>query len=233
MSTLSDYLDALDDLAPGEHPVDETELNNRKTKAVNKALEIHSRHKPRIIVEDIAGDGGNEYALSSLGYWENVFSWLIHVEYPADEGNHPGVLSRDSWALYEKPTGPVLLFLDMTPDTGRSIRITYTGRHFINDSSCSVAASDEEAVQSLAACLYCKMLSATYALDQDGTITADSVDQNGRSRKYLELAKTYCSEYFDHMGIREGKPKPVSLIQDQDVIYPWGVDRLTHPKKWR
>ena len=46
-------------------------------------------------------------------------------------------------------------------------------------------------------------------------------------------AKAYRKEYNEHMNIQDGRPKPACHIQDQDVNYPWGWDRLTHPRRRR
>ena len=98
---------------------------------------------------------------------------------------------------------------------------------------CTVDDADIAAVESLAASFYCRMLSAAYALSQDATIAADSVDHGSRRNNFSALAREYRREYDDHMGIRSDRPKPASLNQDQDVIYPWGSDRLTHPRRRR
>jgi len=234
MSTLFDYTEAIEVLAPGEHPVDEAKLQTAREKAVARAMDAHSRHKPVVVVEDVDGDGGFDYALSGLASWEDNFSVIRQVEYPVDDDDEtPGILEDNEWAIYEKPSGRVLRMVSSTPQTGESIRVTYTARHACTVSDCSVDAGDEEAVQSLAASFFCRILSAMHAQDQDSTIDADSVDHAGKRREYEALAKTYRGEYYNHMGIKEGRPKPASHTQDQDVDYPWGQDRLTHPRRRR
>ncbi len=234
MSTLSDYTAAIEDMVPGSHPVEAADLEDLKVKAVAKAMNGHAKHKPVLVVEDIAGNGGFDYALADLAAWVQEFSQIRQVEYPVDDSDeNPNVLDAADWTIYAKPSGKVLRFLNSKPSAAESIRITYTGRHSCTAISCTVAAGDEEAVQSLAASSYCQFLAAAYAQDQDSTIAADTVNQAPRHNAFLKLAKEYRQQYDEHMGITAGKPKAAVAIADQDVNYPGGMDRLTHPGRYR
>jgi hypothetical protein len=234
MSTLSDFTAALDDLAPGSHPVDTGDLDDMRAKAVAKAMDTHGKHRPRMVVEDVSGTGGFDYALADLASWSDGMSAVSQVEYPVDDTDeNTAMLEGNDWMIYTKPAGNVLRLLNAKPAATESIRITYTARHSCTVTDCTVAAADEEAVQSLAAAYYCKMLAAVYALDQDSTIAADTVNQGPRHRAFMELSAKYRAEYDDHMGITPGKPKPAVAISDQDVNYPGGMDRLTHPRRYR
>ena len=234
MTTLTDYREAIVDLVPGSHPLDASDLVDAQTKAVAKAMDAHSKHRPVTVVEDVAGDGGFDYALADLEDWADGFSVVREVEYPVDDTNEtPDILDGADWTIYAKPSGEVLRFLNDKPSTDESLRVTYTARHSCNDEGCTVKAGDEEAVQSLAASFYCKILAAAYALDVDSTIAADTVNQGPRHAAFLKLADQYRGEYNDHMGIQAGKPKPAVAIGDQDVTYPGGADRLTHPGRYR
>jgi len=237
MSTVAEYIAAIDELVPGTHGLGTDE----KTRAVNSAVNLHSKYSPRKVVEDVDGDGGFDYALSGLESWEEGFSSIVQVEYPVDDDDEAAdILEESDWAIYEKPTGKVLRFLAGRPAVGESIRVTYTVRHaFVQpedeeeDPQATVTAADEQAVQSLAASFFCRMIAAANAENQDSTISADSVDQTSKRREYEAQAAKYRNEYNEHMGISPGKPKPASINQDQDISYPWGWDRLTHPRRWR
>lgn len=234
MTTRSDYIEAVEELVPGDHPLVAADLEKLKIKAVAKAMDSHSRHRPQVIVEDLDGDGGFDYAVSGLASWEDDFSVIRQVEYPVDDDDEtPDILQNDAWTVYEKPGGKVLRFLEDSPTADEDIRVTYTARHACTVSACSVAAGDHEAVQSLAAHFFCKMLSAAYTLDQDSTIDADSVDHGGRSRAYQGLAKQYLADYNDHMGITPGKQKAASVTKDQDKAASWAGDNLTHKRRYR
>lgn len=234
MTTRADYIEAVSELVPGDHPVTAADLEKLKVKAVSKAMDHHSRQQPRVVVEDMDGDGGFDYAVSGLASWEDGFSVIRQVEYPVDDDDEtPDILQHDEWTIYEKPAGEYLRFLNDTPASTEDFRVTYTARHTCTASACTVAAGDHEAVQSLAAHYFCKMLAAAYALDQDSTIGADSVDHGGRSRKYNDLAKQYLSDYNSHMGIVSGKPRAASVTRDQDKDASWAGDRLTHRRRYR
>ena len=55
MARLGDFINAIEDLIPGDHPVTDRQLDRMKNRAVDKALGVHSRHRPRRIVEDVCG----------------------------------------------------------------------------------------------------------------------------------------------------------------------------------
>jgi len=234
VTTRADYIEAVGELVPGDHPLAAADLEKLKIKAVAKAMDHHSRQKPQVVVEDLDGDGGFDYAVSGLASWADEFSVIRQVEYPVDDDDEtPDVLQGDEWTIYEKPAGEYLRFLNDSPASTEDIRVTYTARHACTVSACTVAGGDHEAVQSLAAHFFCKMLAAAYALDQDSTIDADSVEHGGRSRKYRELAKQYLSDYDNHLGITSGKPKAASVTKDQDKTASWAGDHLTHKRRYR
>ena len=234
MSTLNDYIAALAELVPGTHPVEDDETYSKLSKAVAKSMDVHSKHKPRSVVEDVSGDGGFDYALADLAAWVDEFSQVVQVEYPLDDTSEDeDILDACDWKIYKKPAGSYLRFLSDTPAADETLRVTYTGRHTCTGSACTVAAGDEEAVQSLGASFYCKMLAAVYAQDGDSTIDADVVNQTPKHRVFLDLSGKFRAEYNDHMGIVPGKPKAAVAISDQDVNYPGGMDRLTHPRRYR
>ena len=242
MATLADYKAAIQDLVPGAHPLSAGDLSSVQERAVNRAMSTHSKHRPRTVVEDISGSGAFDYDLSvALASWDEAFSSVSSVEYPADDTDErvPSVDSNE-YRIYEKPTtGKCLRFLEQAPATGEKIRVTYTAPHaFVlgdDEDECTVESRDEDAVQALAASVYAKMLVAAYTLNNDSTIKADSVAHGNQAEGFRELSKDYLGEYYDHMGLDpENKgPRPACVVQDFDLDYPHGWDRLTHPRKYR
>ncbi len=90
--------------------------------------------------------------MSALASWVDEFSDIREVEYPVDDTVlNVSILEPEDWIIYTKPSGKVLRLLNENPSASESMRITYTGRHICDGSGCTVAAGDEEAVQSLAA----------------------------------------------------------------------------------
>ena len=234
MPTSADYITALASLVPGDQPVAALALTAMQNKAIGKAMDAHSKNRPRRVVADVSGTGAFDYALTGLTSWQDNFSAILQVEYPVDDADQVAdVLDPATWSIYEKPTAKVLRLLEDTPAVGEKMRVTYTARHTCSVSACTVDAGDTEAVQSLAAHFLCRMLAAAHALDQDATIQADVVNHGGRRKEYEALARAYRAEYNDHMGIVDGKPRAACAIQDQDVSYPGGADRLTHTRRQR
>lgn len=230
MSTRQDYLTAVGNLVQGEFPLGETE----KLLAISLAVKEHSKNSPRIVVEDEDGDGGFDYLLSLLADWSEGFSVIKQVEYPVDDTEaEADVLQDDAWQIYQKPAGKCLRFLEDKPAATEDIRVTYTALHTCTDTACTISASEEEAVQMLAAAHFCNMLAVYYAQNQDSTISADVVDHKSKSADYAARARTYRKLYFDQMGIEEGKTPAASVTRDQDSYTSWRNDHLTHPRKYR
>jgi len=230
MSNRQDYISAVEKFVQGELPLGEADI----ILAIGMAVKAHSRHKPRVIVEDEDGDGGFDYAVTLLSYWSDGFSVIKQVEYPVDDTDEtPDILQDDEWMIYETPSGKFLRFTEDEPTSSEDFRVTYTGLHTCTDSACTVEGFDEEAVQALAAAYFCDMLATYYAQSQDSTIEADVVDHMGKGGEYSKRAKGFRKMYFDHLGIKEGQTMPASVTYDQDKKASWASDKLTHKKKYR
>ncbi len=230
MSTRQDYITALASLVGGELPLGEID----QIVAIGVAVAEHSRQRPRIVVEDEAGNAGFDYAVSLLAAWSDGLSVIKTLEYPVDDTDEtPDILQDDAWIMYQKPAGMYFRFVEDKPAATESIRVTYTAPHTCSDTSCTIKNCDETAVQSLAAAHFCNMLAAYYAQTQDSTISADSVDHTSKSREYAARARAYRKLYFDHMGIVEGQKTAASVTRDQDKAGSWAGDKLTHPKRYR
>ena len=230
MSNRQEYIEAVETLVQGDLPLGEPEI----ILAISMAVKEHSRHRPRVVVEDEDGDGGFDYALSLLSYWADGFSAIKRVEYPVDDDDEtPDILQDDRWTIYETPSGKFLRFLENTPSASEDMRVTYTALHTCTDSACTVEGFDEEAVQALAAANFCGMLATYYAQSQDSTIDADSVNHSSKTRDYEARRKTLRKMYFDHIGIQEGKAPAASVTRDQDKKPSWQGTRLTHPSRYR
>ncbi|MBN1104754.1 MAG: hypothetical protein JXL84_15150, partial [Deltaproteobacteria bacterium] len=195
MGNRQEYIAEIKKLVPGDNlAAGEPEI----ILAISQAMKIHSRHRPREIVEDVSGDDGFEYSLEDLEHWSVDFSTVRQVEYPVDDDNEtPDILQREEWAIYEKPDGVYLRFLDETPSSDESMRITYTAIHTCTDSDCTVSGFDEDAVQALAAGCFCEILATAYAQDQDSTINADSVDHKSKADAYQRRASALKKAYYD------------------------------------
>lgn len=226
-----DYITAVSSLVPGDFLPGE----GAKILATGQAVKTYSRHRPRIVVEDEAGSGAFDYAVSLLAEWSDGFSMVQQVECPVDDTNDSAeILDEDAWIIYPKPAGDYLRFLEDVPAVGNTFRVTYTALHTCTDMACTVKAIDEEAVQSLAAALYCEILATWFAQNQDSTIQADSVDHTSKSRDYAARAKAFRKIYRDHLGLKETDTVPAAAsVGDLDMKYPGGGERLTHARSDR
>lgn len=202
--------------------------------AVQAALSKYSQHRPRVVAEDVDGDGGFDYALADLTEWSEGFSAIHVIEYPVDDDSSAtSLVDDDDWQYYRAPSGRYLRFLAESPGTDETIRISYTTMHRVDATENTVPDADESAVQILSAAYFCDMLAAWYAQSQDSTIQADSVDHKSRGSEYAARARAFRKLYYDHIGTAEGKKAAASITKDQDFNGSWGGDRLTHPKRWR
>lgn len=230
MSTATAYLTVLGNLVPGTMPLTTAD----KTAAISAAVIEHSRNRPRVVVEDVTGDGGFDYELADLAAYTAGFSTVRQVEYPVAETlRQPNILIEDDWVIYPKPAGDYLRLLQATPTAAYKIRITYTALHTLTAQSGTIPAHHDTAVQTLAAAIFCHMLAAYYSQSEDGIIAADSVQHSNRAREYAIRAKTYRGIYYDLIGAEEGKAPAVSITSDQDLHIAGGMDRLTHPARYR
>ncbi len=78
------------------------------------------------------------------------------------------------------------------------------------------------------------MLSNRYAQLTEPTIQADAVDHKSKSFEYSQRARDLEKVFRDHLGITGSNEVGAGMaVKDWDVNFPWGEDRLTHPRRWR
>lgn len=234
MKNLSEYSARLDRLLleqAGELSADDKEA------AVTNAVAEHSRLRPQKKPHEIPGDGAAfDFPLGAAPGpldWEPEFSKILRVEYPAGR-REPVYLEDEDWQLYHKTTGQVLRLLSATPSAAEKILLTYTARHAVTMSSGTVPDADFEAVCHLAAAYALSALANRYLHNQSSTLSADVVDHKSKSADAAAAARRERGEYFAHLGIKEGDAVTAGMaFKDHDVDYPWGGDRLTHPRRQR
>jgi hypothetical protein len=195
--------------------------------SITEALRRYSKHRPRVTAEDITGNGTHEYNLPTG--WEEGFSVVKEIEYPV--GDTPRTLiDDDDWEIYDTPTGKYLRLLSAAPETTETFRVRFTLLH----TETTVPDADIDAVACLAGALCCEMLANAYAQTGDPTIGADSVNYRTKAQEFAARAKRLRELYLSHLGIKEiDTAPPASVTKDMDRGYPWGGDRLTHPRRWR
>ncbi len=193
-----------------------------------EALSYFSRDYPRMRVADIVADGGYQYNLPTD--WQAGVSWLQKVEYPTGK-RAPVYLEAADYSIYKSTVGEKLLLINHTPQAGEILRLSYT-TPYDEASLDEIPASMQDGLVLLASALCCEALSRIYAQTSDSTIEADVVDYHGKSNAYAQRAKELQQRYNNFMGKQKG-PGAASAVKDLDVDYPWGGDRLNHPRKQR
>jgi len=197
------------------------------TSNIDEAIGVYSKYRPREIVEDITGDGGHDYALPAS--WNAGFSVIRDIEYPV--GNVPETLLEEGeWKIYRSPSGEKIRLIYATPGSTETFRVRYTALH----TEATIPASDLDAVANLAAALCCEMLANAFAMTGDPAIAADSVNYHSKASEFTKRARSFRDLFTRHLGITDGASvAAAAAVKDMDRDYPWGGDRLTHPRRQR
>lgn len=213
-----------------------------RDRAIFMAQKRFSKDKPLVKKYDITATGAYSYALPStgVGTWIKGFSTLISVEFPADKQD-PVYLEDEDYIIFEDDTSETLRFPTSSPDSD-TIRIEYTVPWTLTKDTSNIEDVDEYAFACLAASICMRYLAAYFAQTQKPSLDIDVIDYQRRVVEYTDLANDLENIYRDHLGMpRIGAKKsdmgtPVtaaSLAKDLDIIFPWGEDYITHPKRWR
>lgn len=223
---LADYRTKLDQVLEDLAAVlDQT----KKDAAIQEAVILHSHHEPQMKLQDLAGNGtAVEFAVPSD--WIDGASVIRQVEYPKGT-RPPDYLDRDEYRTYRTPTGLVTQF-DTAPASGATARVSYTTLHVVSASVGTIPDHRVDAVCNLAAMVACQWLANRFSQQGDSTIGADSVDHKSKAAEYSGRARELKRAYLDAMGITDlAGPKAANVNQDWDQGYPWGMDRITHPRR--
>jgi len=211
-----------------------------KTEALDGAirqaiLQRYSKDRPQEKVSDVSGNGTALLAVPTG--WEDGFSRLVKeegIEYPVGSVP-PTYLEDDQWRMYRDTAAPKIMLLSAQPAASETIRLKWTQRHA--EDASTVRIEDFEALSDYAAALAFDLLAARHVPTGDATLAADTVNYRTKPQEYLGLAKKFAARYFTHMGIdpeakAEAGPALAIGEVDQDIAGS-GVDRLTHPGRWR
>ena len=200
-------------------------------KAIGHGADQFSRVRPRIVVADVTGTGSNDYTPPSG--WIEQFSTVRSIEFPT--GNVPSTLLEDGdYEIYRTPTAEKIRLLKDKPTASETFRVTFPGLHSITASTGTIGDGDFRAVCHLVAAIACRMLANRYAQLQQPTLGADVADHKSKAQEYASRARDLYAVYRQHIGADKDAQVPgASVVQDWDQNFPWGEDRLTHPRRWR
>ena len=204
--------------------------DTKKEAAIQEAVVWHSRHEPQEKLQDLAGDGTTaEFAVASD--FVQGLSTVRSIEYPQGKRPPEYLEKHDDFLLYRKPTGLFHQFLTV-PASAKVARVTYTALHVVSATAGTVPDHRFDAVCTLAAAVSCQWLANRFSQQGDSTIGADSVDHKSKAAEYASRARELERTYMKALGITDlGGPPAASATRDWDQGYPFGIDRLTHPRK--
>lgn len=191
------------------------------------ALERYSKHRPKVDVVDITGDGTHDYATPTG--WIDEFSSIVSVEYPV--GDVPeSLLDADDYKIYQTTSAKKVRLINDAPPATETFRVSFT----VPRTATTVPSGDVDAVAKLAASFCLEELANAFAQTGDSTIGADVVNYHSKSSEFAARAKRLMQLYKEHMGLKDGDTAPAAaVIRDFDQKYPGGLDRLTHPRRAR
>jgi len=202
-------------------------------------LQVHSKYRPQELVSDVAGNGTALLALPThaSGTFEDGFSRVTQIEYPKDN-IPPSVLEGDQWQMYRTPSALQIMLLESKPGATETVRVTWTARH--KDDASTIPEPHFEAVCDAAAAVGFEMLAAAHAQTGDATLGADTTNYRSKSQEYMSLAKKAMGRYLTYFGIdpedskaEAGGGAALGIGEVDGSVGGSGVDRLTHPGKWR
>ena len=192
---------------------------------LDAAISRYSRHRPDEKTVDISGSGEHDYDLPQG--WLEGFSDIRQIEYPVDQV--PAMLlDDDDYELYRSVDGLKLRLISYAP--ADDFRVTIT----VPRTDETVPGNDIDAVSLLAASLCLERLATRFVDTGDPIIQADVVNYRTKSAEAAARAKQYAKLYKEHLGLKEDDNQPAaSAVSSNEINYPGGGDRLTHPRRGR
>jgi hypothetical protein len=188
---------------------------------IAEAVKTYSTYRPLEVPIRTTGDGTFTYDLPDD--WEDGFSEIKSIEYPADE-QVPVILDPLRYIIYRDDTGLHLRFLADTPGTTEEFILTYTIRHTVEVDEGTIPESDFDAVVNLAASLACSAIGRKYTQDAGGSTIAVGSEQWRSVIRYSEKAAELMNLFLKHMGI--GKEVGPALAFGTMVgVSSWGSAR--------
>jgi hypothetical protein len=207
--------------------------------AFTRALTEYTRHRPRVVVAPMSGDG-TTYDFPLPRHWIVGFSTIERIEHPAGTTSAyqtPTYLDDGDYTIREGVLGGqptrVLRFPLTTPESGtENILVTYTTRHVHTDELDTVQPQDLEAVCWLAASWVADARSADEADSSSPTINADVVNYREGVTRWARVASRLRDRFEKHIGADNGVTAAGGFV-DWDVSPTYGRDFLFHPRRSR
>ena len=209
-------------------------------RAVDAAIRFYSEANPLEKIMDQTGDGGTfEWAVPDD--WLETWSHIVQVEYPAGEAGEKAIqdlVEMKDYQVVRTATGTFKWrLLTIVPDTGKTVRFTYTTRHVLTDDSSTLPHdSAEDGVLYAGAYVACMMAAAYYTRMIPANLVEDTTDHSQKAQLYLNQAGEYkaISGLADIIDMGGAEARPATFFRELDVSPQWGRlgggGHLTHRK---
>jgi hypothetical protein len=191
---------------------------------VFSAIRQHSKYFPEEVVADISGNGNYDYDLPTRFVVGE--SSIKKIEYPQGD-RVPTFIDEQSWMYYTDTSSTKIRFLDYTPATGETARVTFITP--LNPYSLNITIQARDMLAYLAASLAEDSIATFYSQSTSNFIPEDGRDYTEQAEQFRLSAKAHRAIYNEHFGISDGT-KPASGILDYDVPLEFG-DPFTHNQK--
>jgi hypothetical protein len=172
--------------------------------AAAEALKRYSKHRPRLVCEDLTGNGTNDLLLPTG--WSEGISSIVSIEYPMGQVPET-LLDTDYWTIYQQPAGKRLRLLEAKPTALERVRVLYSALH----PKATIPAADEDAIANLAASICLRLLATAYGQTGEPLIQADVVNYRSKTDEFRRLADSFEKIYKDHLGLKESDTTPAAM----------------------
>jgi hypothetical protein len=173
---------------------------------VSTTLGSFSSLFPQETVAEITATGTTSVFTLPIN-WENRFSSVLQIEYPADQ-DPPEFIDEEYYTIgLDGATGLYKLkFLNMTPSS--NFYLYYT----IRWEEADLTVFDADSVAFLTAALICDRLAAKYASAADERFSADIVVFGSISKKYEDVRDNFLQQFALRTGVNPRKLEPVAAL---------------------
>ncbi len=228
--TFADYTGKVDQIIPGRNTSIVSDAS--RSAFITDAAEEFSDRVPQKKIKDYAGDGST-YSFTLPTDWEEGFSTILRIEYPADEYQDPFYLEEKEWDFWRDSAGAKKLRLkEITPSAGYTMRVTYTIKHVLpGTGTITVPDSYFLAYCYLAAAQIAAAHAAFYANTMNSSISADSVDYQSLTQKWISIQKECLKKFNELVG--EGTAIEMADVDLDTTFAGSGLDYQTHPREFR
>ena len=214
---------------------DDNELSrNDRYLMLKQAIDRYSHDQPDEITADITGDGGRYYAISLLTSWQDEYSEIRSIEYPAatiaNDETAVYLDSDDYDADYYDGAARYIYFPNHSIGASEAFRVRYTAPYTETADTWNTPAGDFFAIADLAAALCCQAIATKYSRTNDTTINADAADHDGRAGRFADRYTELMASYEKHMGIgaEDDKPRPMAAFITIDIPPAQSKKYLSH-----